>query len=115
MTDPFTFHATTEYTSSLMEGWWLVLEDTYAHPDDKHRAFSIPINGSEDTGDILYPLLGVGWRETEQIAPRKLTERVLYQAAEYALQQAVSRGKPLSETALNLLNWLHAASLLRTT
>lgn len=102
----YTFRVTTEYTSSLMQGWWLVIEDTSQHPESKTRVFSIPINAAQDTGDVLYPLLGVGWKETEQLAPRTITNRVILESVEYALSQALSRREPLSTTAFNLLSWV---------
>lgn len=106
----FTIRVTTQHASS---GWWLVMEDRAVAEEEK-RFFSTPINGHPDNDVVLYPLLGVGFAETEQIAPRTITDRTVLQAVEYALQQAISKREPLSETALNLLNWVSELPTLRT-
>lgn len=111
MPDPFTLRVTTQQYGA---GWWLVIEDT-AVPDEKRNVFSVPINGHPDNNMVLYPLLGVGYEETEQIAPRRITDRTVLKVVQYALDQAISTGEPLSESALNLLNWVSGLPALRTT
>lgn len=114
MADPYTIRVTTtEYGG----GWWLEFEDEHVPGGGggRKRHFSIPINGHPDNDVVLYPLLGVSFRETEQIAPRYITDRMVLQVVEYALTQAISKQEPLSESALNLLNWVSELPKLRTT
>jgi hypothetical protein len=110
MADPYTLVVTTEYYAV---GWWLVIKDPAVRADK--QVFSIPLNGHPDNEVVLYPLLGVGFAETEQIAPRRITDRVVLQTVQYALDQAIYRREPLSESALNLLNWVSELPTLRTT
>lgn len=110
MTDPFTLVARTEYTP-LVFGWWLVLEDP--HVPEGRNVYSIPMNRNPDCDVVLYPLLGVGFKDTQEMEPRRITDKVIYQAVEYALQQAISRNEPISDTARGLLNWVASLPKLR--